>query len=239
MGNPVRWIGPPALTLSSSPPPSSLYTETFSLGSSSKRVASADLLLLSNKSNSKSSTVIERQEKKPAMKTALMTQNGGRGRVWPRTQKTKYCSQRRGQDRWSAQTRGETGGASPLTLTHLYVQRAVLIKRAGVVEPQQHFIITGRQLPFGGEGCHVSCGENRSATRFPRTLTPRSSGKALTCRVDADAPVDLVLSEKLQGKRPSVARSIRVYDIKPDGRRLLIAETGCPLLDHRTVVVLV
>lgn len=179
------------------------------------------------------------KKKKTAMKTPLMTQNGGRGRVWPRTQKTKYCSQRRGQDRRSAQTRGETGGASPLTLTHLYVQRAVLIKRAGVVDTQQHFIIPGRQLPFGGEGCHVSCGENRSATRFPRTLTPRSSGKALTCRVDADAPVDLVLSEKLQGKRPSVARSIRVYDIKPDGRRLLIAETGCPLLDHRTVVILV
>lgn len=68
---------------------------------------------------------------------------------------------------------------------------------------------------------------------------PRSSEKPLTCGIGADGPVDLVLSEKLQGKGPSVARSIRVHDIKPDGRRLLIAEAGCPLLDHRTVVVLV
>lgn len=164
---------------------------------------------------------------------------------WPRTQKTKYCSQRRGQDRRSVQTRGsrirvETGGDGPLTRTHLDVQRAVLVQPASVVEAQQHFIVAGRQLPFGGEGCHASCEENRSAAaRFPGPLTPRSSGKPLTCGIGADGPVDLVLSEKLQGKGPGVARSIRVHDIKLDGPRLLIAEAGCPLLDHRTVVVLV
>lgn len=174
------------------------------------------------------------------MKTASGTQNGGR--VWPRTQKTKRCSQRGGQDRRTDQMRGsggldETGGDVPPTLTHLYVQRAVLMKQAGVVETQQHFITAGRQLPSGGEGGHVGCGEDRSATRFP--LKTHSSGQALTCRIGTDGPVDPVLSQKLQGERPGVARSIGVHDIEPDGRRVLVAETGRPLLDHWTVVVLV
>lgn len=169
-----------------------------------------------------------------------MAQNGGGGGVWPHTQKTKHCSQRGGQDRWSAQTRGSrirdgTGGDGPLTRTHLHVQRAVLKEPAGVVEAQQHFITAGRQLPRGGEGGQVSCGENRS--RFRRTLDP--SGKAPTCRVGTDGPVDLMLSEELQGEGPSVARSIRVHHVQLDGRRAPAADTGCPLLDHRTVVILV
>lgn len=51
--------------------------------------------------------------------------------------------------------RDGTGGDGPLTRTHLYVQRAVLMKQAGVVETQQHFVMAGRQLPSGGEGGHV------------------------------------------------------------------------------------
>lgn len=189
--------------------------------------------------------MLKKQGNKRTMKTASVTQNRGRGRVWPRTQKTNYCSQRGGQDSRSVGTRvgrirDGTGGDGPLTLTHLHVQRAVLGKQAGVRDPQQHFIMAGRQLPVGGEGCHGSWEEeDTSAPPFPRTRTPCSPGKGSTCRTGADGPVDPVLSEKLQGKGPSVARPIRVHHIKLDGRRLLTAETGRPLLDHRPVVVLV
>lgn len=61
----------------------------------------------------------------------------------------------------------------------------------------------------------------------------------LTCRVDADGPVDPVLSEELHGKRPSVARSVGVHDIEADRRRVLVAESGPPLSDHRAVVILI
>lgn len=70
----------------------------------------------------------------------------------------------------------EAGGDSPLTLTHLYVQGAVLVKHPGVIETQQHPIIARRQLPFGGEGRHVSCREKRSATLCRSPLTPRVCG---------------------------------------------------------------
>lgn len=70
----------------------------------------------------------------------------------------------------------ETGGDSPLALTHLYLQRAVLVKHTGIVETQQHLIIARRQLPFGGEGRHISCRDNRSATLRRSTLTPCLSG---------------------------------------------------------------
>lgn len=61
----------------------------------------------------------------------------------------------------------------------------------------------------------------------------------LTCGIGTDGPVDLVFSENHRGKRAGVARSIRVHEIQVDGRRVLIAEAGSPLLDHRAVVILV
>lgn len=36
-----------------------------------------------------------------------------------------------------------------------------------------------------------------------------------------------------------MARSVGVHEIQVDGRRVLIAENGSPLLDHRAVVILV
>lgn len=113
----------------------------------------------------------------------------------------------------------ETGRGSSLALTHLYVQRAVLVKHARIVETQQHLIIARRQLPFGGEGRHISCRDNRSATLCQ--ITPQCDAMfiwfLLTCSIDADGPVDLVISEKLNSKGTSVARSIGIHDIKVDG----------------------
>lgn len=136
--------------------------------------------------------------------------------------------------------RDGTGGDGPLTLAHLHVQRVVLGKQAGVIDPQQHFIMAGRQRPGGGEGCLVGWEEeDTSAPPFPRTRMPCSPGKDPTYRTGADGPVGPVLSEELQDERPSVARSIRVHYIQLDGHRLLAADTGRPLLDHRPVVILV
>lgn len=85
----------------------------------------------------------------------------------------------------------ETGRGSSLALTHLYVQRAVLVKHAGIAETQQHLIIARRQLPFGGEGRHISCRDNRSATLCQITLTPCLSGNCLL--VELTLTVQLIL----------------------------------------------
>lgn len=85
----------------------------------------------------------------------------------------------------------ETGRGSSLALTHLDVQRVVLVKHAGIVETQQHLIIARRQLPFGGEGHHVSCRDNRSATLCQITLTQGLSGNFLL--VELTLMVQLIL----------------------------------------------
>lgn len=61
----------------------------------------------------------------------------------------------------------------------------------------------------------------------------------LTCGIGTDGPVDLVFPENLRGKRTGVARSVGVHEVQVDGRRVLVAESGSPLLDHRAVVILV
>lgn len=88
-------------------------------------------------------------------------------------------------------------------------------------------------------GVRAATSAVETTDRRQSSPTPRSSGRALTCRTGADGPVRLVFPEQLQGKGPGVARTVRVQDLKLDGRRLLTAETDCPLLDQRSVVVLV
>lgn len=60
---------------------------------------------------------------------------------------------------------------------------------------------------------------------------------SLTCGIGANGPVDPVLSLKLRSKRSSMAWSIRVHYVKLGRKRVTIAQTDFPLLDHRTMVI--
>lgn len=60
---------------------------------------------------------------------------------------------------------------------------------------------------------------------------------SLTCGIGGDSPVDPVLSLKLHSKRSSVTWSVKVHYIKQGRNRVSVAQTGFPLLNHRTMVV--
>lgn len=76
---------------------------------------------------------------------------------------------------------------------------------------------------------------------FLLLTTNKNSGTlsvtSLTCRIGAHGPVDLVLSLKLHHKRSCMTRSVKVHYVKLGGKRISVAQTDSPLLDHRKMVV--
>lgn len=63
------------------------------------------------------------------------------------------------------------------------------------------------------------------------------NGPSLTCGIGANSPVDPVLSLKFHSKRSSMTWSIKVHYIEQGRKRVTIAYSGFPLLDHRTMVI--